>query len=778
MMKKKLLRFGSVFLCATVLTCSLSACNTDAGVTMQEVTAAGQAAARDTQTVLENAIYARLFGTSTASGTKTAGKANSKEETVFVFTDANGRQDHVIINEKLKNVAGQATLKDLTTLKNIANLTGDETPVTDGAFLTWPANGNSVTYQGTTDKPAPVTMKVTYMLDGREISSEALAGRSGRVTIRFDYTNNAEKTITVNGRQQTAYVPFTVITGLLLSKERFDNIEVTNAKIVDAGDSPVVLGMTMPGMKESLDLQFEGKPLDLDLPSYFEVSADVKDFQLEMTLSVAISALLSNLDLDGLSLDSMKEDIRTLTDAGDRLADGASQLADGTARLSGGMSELTGKIPELTDGVTKLDAGAAEAANGADRLAAGASKAVSGASELNTGVNAYTDGVGQLAAGAASLDDTMAQYAAAVDQLCTSLYENQLDENLSALADGSAQLNNGLSGADGLSATLKNGMSDCQSKYNTAYREAYQLLVDAAVLQQTGGAALTEAQQKAVEAAVRQALAQKGIAAEPDITDTDAEKNPVNQMTCMIGGLCGLYATYSAAGNVSSANAVLGGLVTIAQAGAAYRTMCSTQQSLEAAGLYTGAAAMAAGLGQLQEKVGSFKGYQEGTLCSSLYALNLSAKKLKSEGTGGLRSGLSELDAKSGALCGGGLEVQTGLTALSEGAFGLSAGTAQLADGTAQLKGGAAALSAGAVSLRQGADELNEGALTLQDGMLEFNETGIQQLAGLVGADADRAVETIKQVVQLGRDYQSFAGKTEDLEGSVTFIYKTEGITG
>lgn len=62
---------------------------------------------------------------------------------------------------------------------------------------------------------APVTMKVTYYLDGKEISADQLAGKSGKVKIRFDYTNNLKKTITVNGKSKQAYVPFTMITGMI-----------------------------------------------------------------------------------------------------------------------------------------------------------------------------------------------------------------------------------------------------------------------------------------------------------------------------------------------------------------------------------------------------------------------------------------------------------------------------------------------------------------------------------------------------------------------------------
>lgn len=60
--------------------------------------------------------------------------------------------------------------------------------------------------------------------------------------------------------------------------------------------------------------------------------------------------------------------------------------------------------------------------------------------------------------------------------------------------------------------------------------------------------------------------------------------------------------------------------------------------------------------------------------------------------------------------------------------------------------------------------------------MIQFNEEGISQITSLVGGDADDAIDTIKKVINLGKDYQSFAGKADDMDGSVTFIYKTKAL--
>lgn len=156
--------------------------------------------------------------------------------------------------------------KDVSALKNIENVKGDETFTqgTDGTLI-WQADGNDIYYQGTTDKELPINMKMTYYLDGEEIAPEDLAGKSGKVTIRMDYTNK-EKT------EDGVYVPFAAVTGMMLNKD-FTNVEVTNGKVISDGNNQVVVGFAFPGLSESLDL--DSKDLeDVNIPDYVEVTAD------------------------------------------------------------------------------------------------------------------------------------------------------------------------------------------------------------------------------------------------------------------------------------------------------------------------------------------------------------------------------------------------------------------------------------------------------------------------------------------------------------------------
>ena len=179
-----------------------------------------------------------------------------KEETVYVVAEADGTAKDIIVSEWLKNKDKSASLEDASDLKEIENVKGEETFAQNGDKITWQADGKDIYYQGTTDKELPITEKVTYFLDGKELSPEEMAGKSGKVTIRFDYTNHEKTTQITEGEAHEVYVPFTVLTGMILPED-YTNVEITNGKVISDGNRKVAVGLAMPGLKESLELDEE-----------------------------------------------------------------------------------------------------------------------------------------------------------------------------------------------------------------------------------------------------------------------------------------------------------------------------------------------------------------------------------------------------------------------------------------------------------------------------------------------------------------------------------------
>ena len=194
---------------------------------------------------------------------------------------------YILASPDLSNPGGQAALNDRSNLTNIENVKGDETfaPAGEDGEIVWAADGGDITYRGDavigSDAEAglPINVSVTYTLDGEEISPEALAGKSGRVTIRFDYENRLTETVTVDGEREKIPVPFAVLSAVLLDGEVFSNVEVENGRALGDGDRTIAVGLAFPGLGGALKLDSlapEGEELPR-IPDHVTVSADAVD---------------------------------------------------------------------------------------------------------------------------------------------------------------------------------------------------------------------------------------------------------------------------------------------------------------------------------------------------------------------------------------------------------------------------------------------------------------------------------------------------------------------
>lgn len=422
-----------------------------------------------------------------------------KEETVYVNADAAGTQKNVTVSNWLKNVGNSGTLNDESSLSGIKNLKGEETYSTDGNKLTWETDGKDIYYQGTTEQALPVSMKFTYYLDGQEMKPEDLKGKSGHLTIHIDYRNNTKKTVDINGKAEEMYSPFVMMTGLILPNETFSNVVIDNGKVISDGNKNIVFGFAMPGMQESLGVDSTlSDGTELSLPESLEISADVKDFTMSSTFTVALNDLLDDLNLEEIGdTDALKNAVDELEDAALQLVDGSAALSDGVVTLSdsygefdegiqtlkdgidvlsGGAGDLSAGITSYTDGVDQLGGGirqylgengeltvkVTEYVNGVNTVVQGVKDYADGANTLADGVTSYIEGEQKLAEGAGSLGelgDGLTQVKAAISQLKEATDgEGATTEDLKAASDALADATEKLAEAldsDQITALLK-----------------------------------------------------------------------------------------------------------------------------------------------------------------------------------------------------------------------------------------------------------------------------------------------------------------------------------
>ena len=391
-----------------------------------------------------------------AAGTSSDADAVYKEETVYVNADATGTIDEVTVSNWLKNSGSvSGSLTDASTLKDIKNVKGDETFKASGDTLTWNTDGEDIYYQGTTDQDLPVSVKLTYYLDGKEIKPADLKGKSGHLKIQVDYTNKEKKTVSVDGKQEEVYTPFVMMTGMILPNETFSNVTIDNGKVISDGSKNIVVGFGMPGMKDSLNLD-ESKTEDLTIPESLCVEADVTDFTMSSTFTVALTDLLDDIDFDNIvDVDSLQDSLDELEDAALELVSGSNTLADGAGTLADGVNSYTEGADTLNDAIQKylgsngeLSGSVTEYVNGVNKVVKGVQDYTDGTNTLADGVTAYIGGEQQLAAGAAKLSQLssgLKTVQGAINQLNAAIDgEGSATEDIQSaskqLAAGTAQL--------------------------------------------------------------------------------------------------------------------------------------------------------------------------------------------------------------------------------------------------------------------------------------------------------------------------------------------------
>ena len=757
-----------------------------------------------------------------------------KDESVYLISDANGNVNKTIVVDHLKNKDKKDTLEDASNLSDIENVKGKEKFTQSGDKLTWQAGGKDIYYQGTATEEPPVTQKVTYYLDGKEISPEDLAGKSGKVKIRFDYTNTTSYTETVNGEKQTVSVPFAAITGLVLG-DGFENIEVTNGKAEVSDSSSVVLGYALPGLKDSLGIKDGDLDGDVNIPEYMEMTADVENFSMPAAMTFVVNAS-DYVSTDGIDTSDLDDMINDLKDASTQLQDGSKTLAEGTDTLADGLSTLQSKLGTFASGVGTLQSGLKTYTDGVSTLSGGLNTLGNSTGALVSGADKLNSGAGQLASGSATLKDGLKTYTDGASQLNTGL--NQLNDNTGSLATGVTSLNDGAKTlSDGINAANKGaaGVSAGAAQLKTS--------IDTA---KTGADSLA-AGAKQVDEGVGQLT--QSLSDMPETIKTNINKSlePLNELNVgtLFKTLGYIDTDKITADNVSAAadaavnnagdiidaltnmqnqnpsatyNQILVGLSQGKGAVSVYSAVnqsvtdsAYTVQALKdgSAKVSDGASSLDAGLGRLSDGASELSSGAS-DLAKGTTQLATGATELQT-GTQSLADKLPELTKGITSLVNGSNELvknndtlNAGATALNAGASQLSAGTQslmnsvptltsgikKLVDGSntlvannAKLKSGASQLADGTNQIVSGVDQLttgsktlSEGAHTLADGMVQFNEEGINKILDAYNGDLKPFTDKLQAVIDAGEEYQTYSAIADGQTGSVKFIYKLASI--
>lgn len=760
-------------LCGTVGMTAYSAGIEQAGGSTQQTAAAGNAKAA---TAAKDAKDAKKF---------------SKEETVYVIAGADGTPQKVIVSDWIKNPGKADKIVDKSNLSDIETTKGDATyTLNEKKMYEWGADGNDIYYKGNSSEQLPVGVAIQYELDGKPVAPKDLAGKSGKLKITFTYTNRQFENVTVNGKKEKIYVPFVMLTGMMLDNEKCTNVTVSNGKVLNDGTHTLVAGFALPGMQESLGLD-EKK---LKLPSTVEMTADVTDFELATTLTVATNDMFNGIDTT--ELDSKVEDLKKKIDT---MADGMAQLTDGSSKLYEGIGTLLDKSGELIDGVNQLYSGAEQLKNGTAEVKNGASQLNGGAAQLDSGVASLQSGAGDLDNGAAQLSSGAYAVDAGVEQLQG--YIGTLSGGLSEISSNSEQLKGG---AKQVFDTL---LSTAGTQIAAAGLPAQALTIGNynAVLQGLTAQLDDSAVQKTAYDTAYQTVSAT-VNSQRDVIRTAVEAEVRKQVTDGVLAAAGLgldsssYEAAVAAGQIPEAvqqqvaaavaNQMAGMDSTIdAQTDAQVQSLIDTnmqseQVQAQIAAALEKAAAGRASLQALEAQLDSYNTFYQGVISytDGVDRANAGAQQILGgtvtlrDGTGNLAYGASQLKDGTGTLVGGTAQLKSGSGELKNGTAALRDGTVTLDDGALALFNGIGTLKNGTGTLLDGVRQLKDGSMQLDEGLKKFKKEGVDAIVNAVNGDLKALKDRLKAMQTVSENYKSFSGISDDMDGKVDFIIKTDSI--
>ena len=257
-------------------------------------------------------------------------------------------------------------------------------------------------YEGTMDAATalPWVVKLTYTLDGQEISPDELGGKSGALAIRLQVSRDPDCT-------GDFFDKYALQVTMSLDTDLARNIEAPGATVANVGSKKQLSYILLPGA-------------DSDVT----VTADVTDFVMD-AVSLNGVRLNLNLDLGDVDLTGMLDQLQN---GSVQLDDGANALADGIAQVQAGIDTLNGNSGALTGGSAQVRAALTQMQTALNGISASTD-------ELNTLLDASTqikNGIAQLDEGAAQLEQQVS-----FEAYKAILKENGLD--LDVVKDGNTK---------------------------------------------------------------------------------------------------------------------------------------------------------------------------------------------------------------------------------------------------------------------------------------------------------------------------------------------------
>ena len=723
-----------------------------------------------------------------------SGAASLKEEVVYVRLNNDGSVNQVYVVNSFE-LGENNTIIDYGNYAYVKNLTDNNEIRLESGKVTVDAQGNQLYYEGFLMNPQlPWEISISYMLDGKEISPNDIAGKSGRLFIEIETDANPLG-------NKDFFDSYALQLSLTLNSSICKNISAPGGTVATAGGNKQISYVVLPGKASRLEL-----------------SADVKDFEMP---AITIGGVRLNMDftIDNYDLSELEE----LTDAVAELDDGVQELLDGIFDMKKGVSDLHGGTKELRDGVGEFKEGVGELSDGIGELKDGVSELKDGTIEMADGAMELADGTLDLVDGVRELDEGVGEFADGVDELYDGIKElllgtSKLYGGMSDITEGSAELKSGVkslaSGAiaaasgggqlaagfdkyfDGIIALVNAQLAGSGIPGLPLTRSNYSDVLEN-VLYGEAIALARNAISDAVYGAARQ-LSLEGILMEFGITTEQYELLPVDDETRVIidqaleGQLLGMQETLEAEVDAALED----------QIPAIREAIAETPEAQQLLGLLEMLKGYDQLLSGLNQYVSGVKGISNGVrgLSAGISEFHDGLIEYK-DGLSEYYDGMAEFYQESEKLVDGAHELKKGTVELLEGVIELKDGIIEFKDGVIELRDGVIELFDGIVELHDGVIEMYDGAIELTDGVIELSDgigelkdgtndlyDGVAELKDGTGEFRretqsldTRIIDAIKVEIDkmMGADIpvKSFVSEKNSEISAVQFVMQTEGIS-
>lgn len=497
------------------------------------------------------------------------------------------------------------------------------------------------------EKDLPIECKVTYTLDGKEMSAKEIAGKKGKVTISLKYTNKAEQQVWLNGQNEKMYTPFLVVSGVMIDNKNNKNIEVNHGKVINNGDKTIAAGFAVPGLAQSLKLNNS----ELEVCDTIEISMETECFELKNIMTFASPKVFDSKTIKMSDFNELFSKVNDLQNASTQIEGGAKSLNDGIILLDTGIGTLKDGSDTLNGGVTALKQGANDLNNGANRLN-------NGYSAVDEGIRILNDKSGDLESGAKELATGTTMLAGGM---------NELSEGISGAANSFSTINDGAQSAkDGIAAIVSemNKQMSTASQAGTpqAVSDNINLISDLQTTNETLSAKLDD---DTLDESVKSILEEQIRLNNESIEKLTASNQCVqNTLQASEQSMKSLY---------DNLVVLQGGIDSIATGTSAMKDGLDTIDNSTKT-LATSSTALAKGAGSLHDGTETLS---EGT--SSL-----------AEGSSQVANGIQDLSEGTSSLVEGANALSNGATSLVQGVNSLADGSKQLVDGSGTLYDGIA----------------------------------------------------------------------------------------